>query len=145
MKRNYDFFIQCLMELPEENFAGMKINVNGLDVDGSMFRDKYGKARTGVRSAVNTGHVKVTSERIVQAPDYLRFERGIYAAFIKSGKVKGSVVEYDTSFEVRLVSVGNDRTLSSFLGFRRCHEDGTVEFLDEVWKVNGKTVTIVVY
>lgn len=141
MKRNYDFFLQCLMELPEENFAGMKINVNGLDVDGSMFRDKYGKARVGVRSAVNTGHVKVTSERIAQAPDYLRFERGIYAAFIKSGKVKGGVVEYDTSFGVRLVSVGNDRTLSSFLGFRRCHEDGTVEFLDEVWKVNGKTIT----
>lgn len=141
MKRNYDFFMQCLMELPEENFAGMKMNVNGLDVDGSMFQDKYGKAKIGVRSAVNTGHVKVTSERIAQAPDYLRFERGIYAAFITSGKIKGSVVEYDPSFGVRLVSVGNDRTLSSFLGFRRCHEDGTVEFLDEVWKVNGKTIT----
>lgn len=140
MKQNYSFFLQCLMALPEKNFAGMKMNVNGLDVDGSMFRDKCDKATTDVRRAVNTGRAGITPEQIAQAPDYLRFERGIYAAFIKSGKVKGGIVEYITNFGVRLISVGNDRTLSSFLGFRRCREDGTVEFLDEVWRVNDKTI-----
>lgn len=76
-----------------------------------------------------------------QAPDYLRFERGMYAAFIKNGKVYGDTVEYLTTFGVRLISTGNSRTLGSFLGFRRCREDGMVEFLDEIWKVNGKSVT----
>jgi len=141
MKQNYDFFLQCLTELPEENPAGMKINVNGLDADGSMFRDYCGKAKTGVRSAVNKGCIRVTPERIMQAPDYLRFEKGIYAAFIRGGKVRGDVVEYATNFGVKLVSTGNSRTLGSFLGFRRGMEDGTVEFLDEIWKVNGKAIT----
>lgn len=143
LKRNYDFFLQCLMELPEENFAGMKMNINGLDVEGSMFRDREGKARAGVRSAVNTGHVRVTPERIAQAPDYLRFEKGIYMTFMTSGKLCGDVVEYTTNFGVKLFSTGNNRTLSSFLGFRRSRDDGTVEFLDETWKVNGKTVSLV--
>ncbi len=141
MKQNYDFFLQCLMQLPEKNPAGLKMNVNGRDVEGSLFRDRYGKARTGVRSAVNAGRVEATPGKLAQAPDYLRFERGMYAAFIKNGKVYGDTVEYLTTFGVRLISTGNSRTLGSFLGFRRCREDGMVEFLDEIWKVNGKSVT----
>lgn len=140
MKKNYDFFIQCLRELPEVNPAGMKMNINGQDVQGTMFRDISGKAKAGVRSAVNAGHIKVTPEKIAQAPDFLRFERGIYAAFIQSGTVRGDEIEYNTNFGVRLKSYGNDRTLGSFLGYRRCREDGTVEFLDALWKVNNKKV-----
>lgn len=114
MKQNYDFFLQCVMKLPDENLAGMKINLRGTNIE-------------------------VTE--VTQAPDYLPFERGIYAAFIKSGKVYGDTIEYITSFGVRLLCTGNSRTLSDFLGYRRCGEDGTVEMLDEVWKVNGKSVT----
>ncbi len=141
MKRNYDFFLRCLLKLPETNYAGMKINVNRLDVDGSIFRDRDGREMNSAPDAVNADGKLITSEIIERAPDYLRFERGMYAAFIRSGKVYGDTVEYVTNFGVRLLSVGNDRTLSSFLGFKRCREDGTVEFLDKVWKVNGKSVS----
>lgn len=140
MRKNFDFFLRCLMELPEQNNAGMKMNVNGLDVEGSMFRDMDGKAKPGIRSGVKSGHIRVTEEKISGLPDYLRFEKGIYIAFIKSGMVAGDTVVYMTNFGVKLVSTGNSRNLSSFLGFRRANDDGTVELLDEKWKVRGKGV-----
>ena len=54
--------------------------------------------------------------------------------------VKGDTVEYQTNFGVTLVTTGNSRNLSSFLGFRRANPDGTVMFLDEKWKVSGRSV-----
>ena len=45
---------------------------------------------------------------------------------------------YTTNFGVQLKSTGNSRNLSSFLGFRRANDDGTIELLDEKWKVRGK-------
>lgn len=140
VRKNYEFFLKCLSQLPETNSAGMKINVNGLDVDGSLFRDIDGKARPGKRSSVKSGHIRMTEERIAQAPDYLRFEKGIYVAFIKGGMVDGDNVMYQTNFGVELLSTGNSRNLSSFLGFRRANEDGTVDFLDECWKVRDRSV-----
>lgn len=138
MRKNFDFFLRCLRELPEENYAGIKMNVNGLDVEGSLFRDIRGKAKAGKRSSAKSGHIRITEEKMKAAPDYLNFEKGIYVAFIKSGLVKGDEVEYTTNFGVKLTSRGNRRTLGSFLGFRRAKPDGTVEFLDEIWKVSGR-------
>ena len=140
MRKNFDFFLRCLKELPEENDAGMKMNVNGLDVEGSIFRDMEGKAKPGIRSGVKSGHIRVTEEKISALPDYLRFEKGMYIAFIKSGEVDGDTVVYTTNFGVKIPSVGNSRNLSSFLGFRRANPDGTIELLDEKWKVRGKEV-----
>lgn len=140
MRKNYEFFLRCLTELPEENEAGMKMNVNGLDVEGSIFRDMDGKAKPGIRSGVKSGHIRVTEEKIAALPDYLRFEKGIYIAFIKSGTVDGDTVTYTTNFGVQLQSTGNSRNLSSFLGFRRANDDRTIELLDEKWKVRGKGV-----
>ena len=54
--------------------------------------------------------------------------------------VKGDTVEYQTNFGVMLTTTGNSRNLSSFLGFRRANPDGTVMFLDEKWKVSGRSV-----
>lgn len=140
IRKNLDFFIRCLKELPEINYAGMPMNVNGLDVQGSMFRDMEGKAVPGKRSGVRSGHIKMTEEKLADAPDYLNFEKGIYMAFIKSGVVRGDVVEYQTNFGVTMITTGNSRNLSSFLGFRRANSDKTVTFLDEKWKVSGRTV-----
>ena len=49
-------------------------------------------------------------------------------------------MEYQTNFGVTLATTGNSRNLSSFLGFRRANPDGTVMFLDEKWKVSGRSV-----
>ena len=51
-------------------------------------------------------------------------------------------MEYTTNFGVRFTSKGNRRTLGSFLGFRRAQPDGTVEFLDEIWKVSNRGCAI---
>ena len=99
-----------------------------------------GKAKPGIRSGVKSGHIRVTEEKISALPDYLRFEKGMYIAFIKSGEVDGDTVVYTTNFGVKIPSVGNSRNLSSFLGFRRANPDGTIELLDEKWKVRGKGV-----
>ena len=139
-RKNFDFFVRCLKALPEANFSGLKMNVNGLDVQGSLFRDMDGKAIAGKRSSARSGHIKITEEKLAAAPDYLNFEKGIYTAFIKSGVVKGDTVEYQTNFGVMLTTTGNSRNLSSFLGFRRANPDGTVMFLDEKWKVSGRSV-----
>ena len=39
MKENFENFISALTALPNENGAGMRINVNRLDTEGSIFRD----------------------------------------------------------------------------------------------------------
>lgn len=141
MQRNFDFFLRCLLELPEENSAGMKMNINHPDPDGSKFREEYGKEGAGFLSNVSMRHGKKTAGNLAQVPDYLKFERGIYGAFIQNGKVYGDRVVYETNFGVKLNSSGNSRTLSSFIGFRRCHDDGSVELLDETWKVCGKSIS----
>ena len=43
MKENFENFITALVALPNENRAGMRINVNRLDTDGSIFKDVQGK------------------------------------------------------------------------------------------------------
>ena len=137
MKHNYDFFIRCLEALPEINKAGMKLNVNGLDTDGSCLRDFGGKARSKILSDIRRGKRKMGADRVEQAPDFLEFEKGVYFAFIKEGIVDGDVITYTTNFGVKLTSTGNSRTLMAFIGFRRCNPNKTVEVLMDGWQVNG--------
>ena len=137
MKHNYDFFIRCVEALPEINKAGMKLNVNGLDTDGSCLRDFGGKARSKILSDIRRGKRKMGADRVDQAPHFLEFEKGIYFAFIKEGIVDGDVVTYTTNFGVELTSTGNSRTLMAFIGFRRCNPNKTVEVLMDGWQVNG--------
>lgn len=140
MQKNFDFFLKCLKELPEVNGAGMKIMVNGLDVQGSLFRNVDGTAKAGVRSSLNNGHMALTPEKVAASPDFLRFERGIYVAFIASGTIRGDCIEYTTNFGVKLMTAGNRRTLGSFIGFKKCRDDGTVEILDAPYKVCGNSI-----
>ena len=123
-KENYDFFLRCLQELPEVNGAGIRLTVNGLDTCCGLDSD--------------SGPQRPEADR--PAPDYLPFERGIYTAFLTKGTVYGDLIEYPTIFGVRLDCRGNSRTLESFLGFRRCREDGIIEILDELYKISGKSI-----
>lgn len=140
VRKNFDYFIQCLKELPEINYAGMPMNINGIDVNGSLFRDINGKAIGAKRSRFRRGYMHIDEQMIAETPDYLNFEKGIYMSFIKSGQVRGDVVEYQTNFGLKLITTGNRRTLSSFLGFRRANPDKTLTLLDEHWKISGREV-----
>ena len=57
--------------------------------------------------------------------------------------VRGDVAEYTTRFGVKLVTEGNSRSLSDFLGFRRAEPDHSVTLIDEPWKVTGRGVRLV--
>ena len=141
MQKNFDFFLRCLLELPETNPAGKKLNVNGLDTDWTLIRTSDGKPKAYyARSNINTGKTRITPERIEMAPDFLPFSRGIYVAFIEKGVVKENCIEFYTNFGIRLTCRGTGRTLAGFLGYRKFASDGTVEILLENWQVNGKKV-----
>lgn len=140
MKKNFEYFLACLKELPDTNAAGMPLKVNGLDVQGSLLRDVDGKVIEGRVSAVTKGKLKLTPERIAEAPDMLHFEKGIYCAFIESGVVQGDIITYKTNFGVTLTAKGNRRTLTSFMGFKRSDLNGTVVYVDAPYKVHGFSI-----
>ncbi|EET60475.1 resolvase, N-terminal domain protein [Marvinbryantia formatexigens DSM 14469] len=140
MQKNFDFFLKCLKELPEVNRAGMRIMVDGLDVQGSFLRNIDGTAKTGARKNARGGQRNLPLEKMMAAPDFLPFERGIYMAFILSGTIRGDCIEYTTNFGVKLMTTGNRRTLGSFLGFKKCRDDGSVEILDVPYKVCGNSI-----
>lgn len=140
VKKNFEFFLACLKELPDTNSAGMPLKVNGLDVQGTLMRDAEGNPIEGRTRAITSGKLKVTPERIAEAPDMLHFEKGIYCAFIKSGVLQGDVAIYKTNFGVMLTTKGNRRTLNSFMGYKRCDLNGTVVYVDAPYKVYGFSI-----
>lgn len=140
MKKNFEFFLACLKELPEQNAAGMPLKVNGQDVMGSLLRDVDGKPIDGAVANLNRGRLKMTPDKIAEAPDLLHFEKGIYCAFIQKGIVTGDIVTYETNFGVKLPTCGNQRTLTSFLGFKKCSLDGVVTLVDAPYRVYDNTV-----
>lgn len=71
VKKNFEFFLACLKELPDTNSAGMPLKVNGLDVQGTLMRDAEGNPIEGRARAITSGKLKVTPERIAEAPDML--------------------------------------------------------------------------
>lgn len=140
MKKNFEYFLACLKELPDTNAGGMPLRVNGLDVQGSLLRDVDGKPIEGRVSAVTRGRLKLTPERIAEAPDMLHFEKGIYCAFVESGVLQGDVATYKTNFGVTLTSKGNRRTLDNFMGYKRSDMDGNVVYVDAPYKVYGFSI-----
>ena len=54
--------------------------------------------------------------------------------------VKGDIVLYETNFGVTLPTCGNQRTLTSFLGFKKCSLDGLVTLVDAPYRVYDNTV-----
>lgn len=114
--------------------------VNGLDVQGTLLRDVDGNAIEGRKRAITSGKLKLTPERIAEAPDMLHFEKGIYCAFVESGVLQGDVATYKTNFGVTLTSKGNRRTLDSFMGYKRSDMDGNVVYVDAPYKVYGFSI-----
>ena len=140
MKKNFEYFLACLKELPDTNAGGMPLRVNGLDVQGTLLRDVDGNTIGGRKRAITSGKLKLTPERIAEAPDMLHFEKGIYCAFIESGVLQGDVATYKTNFGVTLTSKGNRRTLDSFMGYKRSDMDGNVVYVDAPYKVYGFSI-----
>lgn len=140
MKNNYSFFLKCLEKLPEKNHAGLPLQIYGLDVDENALQALRSKVNGKKRRPLSSAAMEPAPEDIAAAPDYLPFERCIYAAFIERGIVNGEHITYHTNFGVKFTCSGNRRTLGSFLGFRRCLENGALELLTTPYQVNGKRI-----
>jgi len=72
--------------------------------------------------------------------DLLPFDRGLYCAFVRGGRVLGERALYEMSFGLSLCSLGAERRLEDFVGFRRSRPDGSWELLLQPWQVNGRAV-----
>lgn len=134
-------FLKELESLPEENQAKMKIMVNGRDTDGSLFRKEDGEARYGKYHAAKSGSLKITPSLILKSPDYLEFNEFFYRSFIKSGAVNNDEITYTTTFGFTFTTQGNRRTMSGFMGYKKSNKDGTIEFIDALYKLVEGTIS----
>ena len=125
-KESFDFFIKQLSDLPTKTNTGQIMNINTVTVDYEHTGD--------------SASVALNEEQIKNAPDLLPFDKYFYHTHIIKGTVYGDVIEYTTTFGMKLKSVGNSRTMKSFLGFRRQKSDGTYEPLLYTWQVINNSV-----
>ena len=125
-KESFEFFIKQLGDLPTKTSTGQPMNINTVAVD--------------YEHVGNSASVALTEEQIKNAPDLLQFDKYFYHTHIIKGMVYGDVIEYITTFGMKLKSVDNSRTMKSFLGFRRQKSDGTYEPLLYTWQVINNSV-----
>ena len=75
LKKRYEYFLEELLALPEQNLYGQKLVVHGLDDKEAQWTE------SGV---------------FLSTPDMLTFSREMYAVNIESGRVDGDVIHYRT-------------------------------------------------
>ena len=134
MKRNFDFFIECLLALPEKNGAGMKMNVMGLDVTETVFTGEDGRSNGEALGRYHSGTFHITAEHMRTAPDLLNFDDSIYLAFFPKAVAEGDKMRFVSNFGVEFTATGITRSLRAFLGYRRITEDGCIECITEKWQ-----------
>ena len=52
----------------------------------------------------------------------------------------GDRIKYTTNFGLTFTSIGNNRGLKAFQGYRKAKPDGTVEFITENWQIGDRTI-----
>lgn len=124
-EKQYQDFLAKLLTLPERNSAGVKMNVNGLDSDGTIMRTADGKVIKGAYAAIMLGRLKITEDKITLSPDILPYDSDFAKYFIESGTVYSDHIIYKTTFGLNLRSLRTDRKLDAFMGYRKYKEDGT--------------------
>ena len=141
IRRNYRDFLKMLEKLPTENTLGKPIIVNGLDCQGTLIVNTDGSINENRLTGIRRKTFRITPERVDAAPELLTFDNEVYRTFISSGTVLGDIIEYETTFGVKLRTTGNTRTLKQFLGFKRVHPNKTVDYLTATYQVNGGCVS----
>ena len=134
IKTNFELFLPCILKLPEQNPAGMNINVFGLDCQDTPLRNADGTLKASVYKSLKHSGPPPEPEHIAHAPDLLPFDRGIYTAFVEKATVYGDTIEYQMTFGGRLKSSGNQRKLEHFQGYRS-FPDGQAQLFLDTWQV----------
>ena len=134
MKENFDFFLECILALPEKNGAGMKMNVMGLDVKETVFTGEDGRSNGETLGRYHGGSFHITEEHMRNAPDLLNFDESIYRIFFPSAVAEGDSMRFISNFGVGFRASGVTRSLRAFLGYRCTTEDGCIECITEKWQ-----------
>lgn len=114
--------------------------MNELDCQGTLIINADGNINENRLVGIRRKTFRITPERVDAAPELLTFDKDVYRTFIKTDVVYGDVVEYETTFGVKLRTPGNTRTLKQFLGFKCVHSDKTFDYLTATYQVNGGSV-----
>ena len=109
----FDYFIKCLLSLPDTDPFGNTLNI-------------YNKQMTGG----NTNGLN-------NVFDLLTFNKAFYLSFIESGTVYGDVIEYKTKFGVTFRTEENLRKMEDFVGFRKYDENGNYMIITQPYQVVG--------
>lgn len=141
LREHYKAFLERLQELPTMNALGKPIIVNSLDCQGTLIVNPNGSIIEQRLAGIRRKTFRITPEHVGAAPELLTFDKELYRTFVKSGIVLGDVIEYDTTFGIKLRTIGNTRTLKQFLGFKRVHADQTIDYLTATYQVNGGIVS----
>lgn len=121
LKKRYEYFLEELLALPEQNRYGQKLVVHGLDDKEPQWTE------SGV---------------FLSTPDMLIFSREMYAVNIESGRVDGDVIHYRTIYGMEFTAFGARRTIKDFKAYRVYGEDGKPKFAENEAEVLGEPAWI---
>ena len=121
LKKRYEYFLEELLALPEQNRYGQKLVVHGLDDKEPQWTE------SGV---------------FLSTPDMLAFSREMYAVNIESGRVDGDVIHYRTIYGMEFTAFGARRTIKDFKAYRVYDEDGKPKFAENEAEILGEPAWI---
>ncbi len=120
-KKRYEYFLEELLALPEQNRYGQKLVVHGLDDKEPQWTE------SGV---------------FLSTPDMLTFSREMYAVNIESGRVDGDVIHYRTIYGMEFTAFGARRTIKDFKDYRVYDKDGKPKFAENEAEILGESVQV---
>ena len=121
LKKRYEYFLEELLALPEQNRYGQKLVVHGLDDKEPQWTE------SGV---------------FLSTPDMLTFSREMYAVNIESGRVNGDVIHYLTIYGMEFTAFGARRTIKDFKDYRVYGKDGKPKFAENEAEILGEPVQV---
>ena len=113
LQNQYNAFVEDILNLPELNMAGIRLNVFGRDVFST-------------EKSVAHSRKKVTPDIISKAPDWLDFSQNLFEQYVEWGEVKKNKIVYHTTFGVTIEAHNMNRGIMNYIGYRYVKSDGTI-------------------
>lgn len=113
LQNQYNAFVEDILNLPELNMAGIRLNVFGRDVFST-------------EKSIAHSRKKVTPDIISKAPDWLDFSQDLFERYVEWGEVKKNKIVYHMTFGVTLAAYNIKRGIRDYIGYRYVKNDGTI-------------------
>jgi len=113
LQNQYNAFVEDILNLPELNMVGIRLNVFGRDVFST-------------EKSIAHSRKKVTPDNISKAPDWLDFSQDLFERYVEWGEVKKNKIVYHMTFGVTLAAYNIKRGIRDYIGYRYVKNDGTI-------------------